>query len=147
MAYFNRGLVYSLLDDLQRSLDDLRRAQELSPDELKFNTTLCWQLGVTGQAGEALPYCNMAVDADPSGASSDGRGLVYAVMGRTDDAIDDFGTFLAWVDRSPKETCRERYGPSRLAWIEALEAGEDPFDALTLYRMRVMPSTSREDPC
>ena len=147
MAYFSRGLVYSLLEDLQRSLDDLRRAQELSPDEIKFNTTLCWQLGVTGKPQEALPYCNLAVDADPSGASSDSRGLVYAVMGRTDDAINDFEAFLAWVDRSPKETCRERYAPSRLAWIEALKAGEDPFDAATLYMMHVSPSTSREDPC
>ena len=147
MAYFNRGLVHSLLEDLQRSLSDLRRAQELSPEERKFNTTLCWQLGVTGKPEQALPYCNLAVDADPSGASSDSRGLVYAVMGRTDDAINDFEAFLAWVDRSPKETCRERYAPSRLAWIEALEAGEDPFDTANLYMMRVSPTTSREDPC
>ncbi len=146
-AYFNRGLVYSVMEDLPRSLDDLRRAQGLRPDELKYNATLCWQLGVSGAPEEALPYCDLAVDADPSGASRESRGLVYAVLGRADDAIDDFEAFLAWVDRSPKETCRERYGASREAWIEALEAGEDPFDPVTLYMMRVSPSTSREDPC
>ena len=147
VAYYNRGLVYSLLEDLPQSLDDLRKAQRLRPDETRYNTTLCWQLGVAGSPHEALPYCNLAVDADVSGASSEGRALVYAVMGRPDDAVNDFEAFLAWVDRSPKETCREYYRPSRLGWMEALQSGENPFDEETLYMLRVRPSTSGEDPC
>ncbi len=147
MAYFNRGLAYSSLRDLNRSLADLRRAQRLRPSDLKFNNTLCWQLGVTGEPEAALAYCDLAVKADPSGVSKDSRGLVYAVMGRAAEAIDDFDSFLAWVDSSPKETCRSYYRPSRMAWIEALRAGEIPFDAETLHGLRVRPRMSRDDPC
>ena len=147
MAYFNRGLVYSALEDLDRSIADLLRAQELRPRELSFNNTLCWQLAVTREPEKAFPYCKLAMADDPAGLTRDSRGLVYAVMGRTDEAIADFEAFLVWVDRSPKETCRNHYRTSRLAWIEQLEAGKSPFDGEALRGLRVRPSMSRDDPC
>ena len=39
---------------------------------------------------------------DPGGLSLDSRGLVYAVMGRHGEAINDFEDFLLWVDRRSK---------------------------------------------
>ena len=42
-AYFNRGLVYSDLEELAASRSDLRRAQALSPINVIFNRILCWQ--------------------------------------------------------------------------------------------------------
>ena len=146
-AYFNRGLAYSVLEDWDRSLLDLRRAQELRPHEQKFNSTLCWQLAAYRQPEQALPYCNRALAEEPSGPARDSRGFAYAVMGRGDEAMADFQAFLNWVDASPKSTCAPYYGPSRLAWIEKLERGENPFDAQTLRDLRVRPTVSGGSPC
>ncbi len=114
---------------------------------MAFNNTLCWQLGIQQLPESALPYCNLAVDADPDGQARDSRGFVYAVMGRNAEAIADFEAFLAWVDRSPKDSCGDRYYDSRDAWIRDLRAGQNPFDAATLLDMRARPVTASSDPC
>ena len=147
MAFFNRGLVYSALGDWDRSTGDLRRAQDLDTENMAFNNTLCWQLGVQRLPESALPYCNRAVEADPDGQARDSRGVVYAVMGRNAEAIADFEAFLAWVDRSPKDSCGDRYYDSRDAWIRDLRSGQNPFNAATLLDMRARPVTASSDPC
>ena len=147
MAYFNRGLVYSEMEDLGRSISDLRRAQELSPNDVTFNRVLCWQMAVTGDPDGALPYCDRAVAHDPSGQARGSRGLVYALTGRVEKAVADFEAFLEWVDTSPKESCRSHYRPSREEWIEELRSGNNPFDSETLPDMRVMPVSPGAAPC
>ena len=147
MAFFNRGLVFSAIGDLERSIADLRRAQELDPLDYTVNNTLCWQLGVRRQPEEALPYCELALQEDPGSLALDSRGLVYAVMGRRSDAVADFRAFLAWAAESAEEGCEERYSPSRLAWIEKLEAGQDPFDVETLKDLRVRLGKVGSDAC
>ncbi len=147
MAYFNRGLVRSGLGDWDRSLADLRKAQELRPRDVVYNSTLCWQLAVFGDPEAALPYCDRAVASDTQDVSRDSRGLVNALLGRTDAAIADFEAFLAWVDASPKDTCRSHYGPSRTAWIESLRAGDNPFDPATLPDFRARPTAPGAEPC
>ena len=127
-GYYNRGLVYSSLENWQASTADLRAAQEREPRNPTFNNTLCWQLGVQRQPELALPYCNLALEYDPDGPYHDSRGLANAVMGREDEAIEDFRAFLDWVDTSVKETCRPYYRPSRESWIAALQSGGNPFD-------------------
>ena len=64
-------------------------------------------------------------------------------MGRTDEALDDFQVFLAWVDSSVQESCRQYYRPSRETWVTMLKSGGDPFDPRTLGDLRVRPVTSR----
>ena len=145
-AHFNRGLLYSDLEDWNRSLADLRRASDLSPYDPVFNNALCWQLGVRGQPEEALPFCDLAVEVDPAGMARDSRGLVYATLGRTNEAIADLEAFLSWVD-TEGEACRSHYGPSRLAWIEALKSGGNPFDAETLSGLHLRPVAPNDDPC
>ena len=145
-AHFNRGLLYSDLEDWNRSLADLRRASDLSPYDPVFNNALCWQLGVRGQPEEALPFCDLAVEVDPAGMARDSRGLVYAMIGRADEAVADLEAFLSWVDTAG-ETCRSHYGPSRLAWIEALKSGGNPFDAETLGGLHLRPVAPNDDPC
>ena len=147
MAFFNRGLVHSAIGDLDRSVADLRRAQDLDPLDFTVNNTLCWQLGVQRQPNEALPFCELAMQEDPDGRARDSRGLVYAVMGRYADAAADFRAFLAWATASPGEDCETYYSPSRLDWIEKLETGEDPFDVETLKDLRVRPASLGSDPC
>ena len=146
-AHFNRGLVHSELEDWSASLTDLRRARDLDPRRLTYNSTLCLQLAVAGDPEEALPYCDQAVAADPGGLSRDGRGLANALLGRHAQAIADFEAFLAWVDMSPKDGCRSRYGASRAAWVEALKAGEAPFDPAALSDLRPRPTVSIAAPC
>ena len=147
MAFFNRGLVFSAIGDLERSIADLRRAQELNPLDYTVNNTLCWQLGVHRQPEEALPYCDLALQEDPGNLALDSRGLVYAVMGRRSDAVADFRAFLAWAGKSAEEGCEDHYSPSRLAWIEKLEAGQDPFDGETLNDLRVRPGKVGSGAC
>ena len=69
-------------------------------------------------------------------------------MGRTSEAVEDFEAFLAWVDASTKASCAPRYGSTRAAWVNDLEADRDPFDAQTLHSLRVRPAApSAAEPC
>ena len=154
VAYFNRGLVYSELEDWARSISDLRRAQELSPNDVAFNRILCWQMAVTGSPQDALPYCDQAIAYDPSGQARESRGLAYALTGRVEKAVSDFEAFLEWVDASPKDGCRSYYRPSREDWIEELRSGNNPFDSETLRHLpvpvgdlRVRPVSPGRAPC
>ena len=147
MAYFGRGLAYSELEENGRSISDLRRAQELSPNDVTFNGTLCWQMAAIGDPDGALPYCDRAIAHDPSGQAKEGRGLAYALTGRVDKAIADFEAFLEWVDASPKDSCRSHYRPSREGWIEELRSGNNPFDSGTLRDLRVRPVSPGDAPC
>ena len=145
-AFFNRGLTYSALHRWDRSLADLRRAQSLRPRDVMFNRTLCWQLSVLGRPSEALTFCSTAVLMDSTGASRDGRGLAYALLGRTEDAIDEFDALLEWAAESRKPTCLQNYA-SRRFWATALRAGENPFVDDILSGLAVGPDVLAKDPC
>ena len=147
LAHFNRGLVYSELGDVSSSLRDLLQAHELSPNDVIYNRTLCWQLGVSGDPEGAWPFCDAAVAYDPDGLARDALGLVNALRGRYQRAITDFEVFLDWVDESPRDSCRSHYRDSRKVWIEALKAGANPFDASALYDLRARPVLPGTAPC
>ena len=147
MTFFNRGLVHSAIGDMDMSIADLRHAQELDPSDFTVNNTLCWQLGAQRRPEEALPFCELALQEDPEGQARDSRGLVYALMGRHAYASADFRAFLDWASASAGGECEAYYSPSRLAWIEKLEAGQDPFDTETLRDLRVKPGKIGTDTC
>ena len=147
LGYYNRALVYSESENWQLSNSDLRAAQERDPRNPEINNALCRQLGVQRRTEDALPFCNLALEREPDGSARDSRGLVYGVMGSTDEAIADFKVFLAWVDASDKSTCRPHYRSSREAWINALESGDDPFDDATLRELRLRPASPGGAPC
>ena len=146
-AYFNRGLVYSEMDNRAASLSDLRWAQALSPNNVAFNRVLCWQMAVSGSPQDALPVCERAVAHDPTDQSREARGVAYALTGRTEKAIADLEAFLEWVDASPKDSCRDTYWQSRADWIDELRSGNDPFDPATLRALRVRPVSPGAAPC
>ena len=146
-AYFNRGLVHSELRDWRASLSDLRRAQELGPDEPVYASTLCLQMAVTGNPEGGLPYCDRAAAAGPEGRARDVRGLALALLGRAEDAVADFEAFLAWVEASPNDECRSRYGSTTRSWTEALKRGEDPFDPAAVEELRARPALPGTAPC
>ena len=135
-AWYNRGMSYMALGEAydEQTLADLRRAQALQPNKPGPSNALCWQLSLMGRPEEALPYCDVAVAADPTAYSRDSRGLAYALLGRKEEAIADFEALMAWLEAQPRET-----DPSyarRREWIEALRAGHNPFDEKTLSALR-----------
>ncbi len=139
-GYYNRGLMFSVMGGVTTSVFDFQRAHQREPRSFLYNNTLCWQMGIDQEPEQALPYCDLAVELFPGGPAHDSRGLVYAVMGRNDEAIEDFRAFLAWVDTSVKETCRPHYRPSRESWIATLQSGGNPFNYATLQELRLRPA-------
>ncbi|MCE2405868.1 MAG: tetratricopeptide repeat protein [Dehalococcoidia bacterium] len=138
-ALFNRGLIHSELGDLARSLGDLQRAQEMGPRDPVYNGALCRQLAVAGRPEEALPSCDRAVFLAPEGIARDARGVANALLGREEQAIQDFRAFLVWLDASLDSGCADPYRQSRRDWVRALEAGDDPFSPMVLHELRVRP--------
>jgi hypothetical protein len=75
------------------------------------------------------------VALDPTGPARDSRGIVYAELGRTAEAIADFEAYLAGL-RGQGDAAYQRYSPRREAWLAALRAGRNPFDRETLDQLR-----------
>ena len=73
--------------------------------------------------------------------------MANALLDRTQQAIADFEAFLAWVDASPEEGCRTHYRPSRASWVEALKAGENPFEEVILRDLRARAVPPGSGPC
>ena len=142
-AAFSRGLLRSENGDVDGSLSDLRLARSLEPRRSEFAVTLCWQLSVARMADEALSHCSAAA-AD--GKARDAMGLANALLGRRTRAAEHFEAFLAWA-ASEGDDCRAAHEDSRRRWVEALRAGEDPFDDETLRALRVRPAKPGSAPC
>jgi hypothetical protein len=91
---------------------------------------------MAGEPATALPYCDAAVAADPTGASFDSRAITLAQLGRYSEAISDLNNYLAWVLDSYPELYDKYRGPSVEAWIKALERNENPFTPEVLDMLR-----------
>lgn len=105
--------------------------QSGSPED---NNAMCWKGSIGGRAHVVLPACERAVELAPdNGSYRDSRGLARALTGDRHSAVEDFRFFVEWARQ---HGLYERYGPKREAWIAALEAGRDPFDAATLEALR-----------
>jgi hypothetical protein len=90
---------------------------------------LCWGYALEGEAEAALPHCEAAVAADPTGSSFDGRAIVYADLGRRAEAVADLKQYLLWVQSEQPELYSKFHGPEAESWIAALETGDNPFTA------------------
>ena len=77
------------------------------------------------------------MELDPDmGSSRDGRGIAYAQLGRTDEAIVEFEAYLAWLRTRPAPYFERYNGPLIESWIEALKQGEQPFTQEVLDSLR-----------
>lgn len=134
---FNLGLALLAVGGVEqeRALAALRRAATLAPDAPGPNNALCWEYALQARPEEALPYCDRAVALDPTPFSRDSRGVVYALLGRHEEAIAEFQSFVTWL-QGQAEPVYSRYAPKRLAWIEALRQDTNPFDQATLDALR-----------
>ncbi len=136
-AYFHRGLVQIRLDNEPAWRDDFTKTLALQPDYYAALNGLCWGYALGQQPTQALPYCDEAVLLDPTGASRDSRGIVYAMLGQYPEAITEFTAYLAWVETLVPATRYARYrGPVVETWIAQLERGGNPFTPATLAALR-----------
>jgi len=136
-AYFHRGLVQIRTNHGPGWQDDFAKTLDLQPDYYPALNGLCWGYALAEAPTQALPYCEEAVRLDPTGASRDGRGIVYTQLGQTADAITDFTAYLTWAKRLTPATQYERYrGPLVEAWITQLQAGANPFTPAVLAALR-----------
>ncbi|MBK8129068.1 MAG: tetratricopeptide repeat protein [bacterium] len=98
-----------------------------------FNN-LCWYASLWGLAEDVLFACETAVTMDPeNGVYQDSRGLARALTGDFEGAIEDFNAYILWQKENNND--QEKIA-LREAWIEALEAGSNPFDEETLATLR-----------
>jgi WD40 repeat protein len=96
--------------------------------------SLCWDGALAGQAQAVLPACDRAVSLAPAdGGILDSRGLARALAGDGAGAIQDFELAVQWAEETGYDAA---FIASRTAWIAALRAGENPFDATTLAQLR-----------
>ena len=95
---------------------------------------LCWNASLWGLAEDVMFACETAVTMDPeNGVYQDSRGLARALTGDFEGAIEDFNAYILWQKENNND--QEKIA-RREAWIEALEAGSNPFDEETLATLR-----------
>jgi tetratricopeptide (TPR) repeat protein/DNA-binding XRE family transcriptional regulator len=132
------NLAFTLLqqdpDNLGETLSLLEEVERQQPASADVQNALCWYHSLAGSPEDALPHCDQAVELDPSGYSNDSRGLTLALLGRYEEAVQEFRAFLEKL-RSNNIEAYDHYAPSRQAWIEALEGGQNPFNASVLQAL------------
>ena len=135
-AYMIRGRERFTEGELDLAIEDYEIAVAFDPDNAEALNHLCWFLGLRGRAAEALPYCNGALDIDPNiFQAHDSRGLVHALLGDYEQAVEDFTKFLDWLGTQPSNLY-EKYAPARERWIASLRNGDNPFDEAELEALR-----------
>jgi tetratricopeptide (TPR) repeat protein len=124
--------------DYDAAIEDYRQTLKLGltdQDAAAVHNNICWFYVITDRAESALPHCEKAVALDPTPSHLDSRGVTYAMLGRTDAAIDDIQAAVeAWagIQNSQAQEVRS----ARLVWLEQLKAGEDPFTPAVLDELK-----------
>ena len=109
----------SVIEAVSRYRTAERRSDKLHITASSWNT-LCWWGGLWNQAAEVVSACDRAVELAPDNAYiKNSRGLVRALTGDMEGAIQDFEAFVA-------STSDAKLKVQRQAWIEALRAGQQP---------------------
>lgn len=125
-GYYHRGLA-QIRAGTDGWSEDLLKAKSLNPQDPSIDNGLCWGYALDGKPENALPYCEAAVAADPTGSSFDSRAIVYSDLGRSADAASDLKQYLLWVQSEHPDLYAKYHGPEAESWITALAAGENPF--------------------
>jgi hypothetical protein len=124
----------------------VKMGDEIVPAEL-WNF-VCWNGAIDGYSEEVLQACEKAVLLDPEmGAYRDSRGLVRALLGDINGAIEDFGFFIVWYETvSLEELEAQGYSEEmvirRKKWIQDLRDDINPFTDKEIARLQVEENTS-----
>ncbi|KYC39777.1 hypothetical protein WA1_29940 [Scytonema hofmannii PCC 7110] len=120
-------------DKFKEAIALYKDAQKLDPSltisAVDWNS-LCWGGSLRGFAKDVIFACEKAVALSPKeGYILDSRGLAKALTGNSKGAIEDFQAFIKWSDNSEQKSQRQR-------WINALNAGKNPFTTDELKKLR-----------
>jgi len=97
----------------------------IDTNDVEFINAMCVLGSIKGFGRIVLPACERAVELAPEDvAYRSSRGLARAFSGDINGAIQDFQAYADW---SRQNGTYEEYGSKRTAWIEALQAGRNPF--------------------
>lgn len=132
-ALVEEGLRLIQFGEMERAMESFTKAEQLNPDinilAIDWNN-LCWKGSLQKHAQQVLGACERAVALAPGdGDIIDSRGLARALTGDIEGAVADFETFIDWTNNQEKKVQRQQ-------WIEALEAGENPFTAEVLESLQ-----------
>ena len=105
------------------------------PESWRAQGNRCWYHSLFGDPSAAMDACDRAVALAPDddSAALTWRGVARALGGDDPGALDDL---RAAVARGEAAGRRDAAHLRVRAWLAALEAGQDPFDAATLTRER-----------
>jgi tetratricopeptide (TPR) repeat protein/DNA-binding XRE family transcriptional regulator len=135
-AYLHRAYMrYKQDKPMEQLVPDLEKTLALRPDDTSALNLFCWGYAVEQQPEKALPYCEQMVEIDPRPIFRDSRGLTYALLGDYEAAIADFEVFVAWLEAQSNEVWQQPLA-RRQAWLETLQAGENPFTPEVLAEIR-----------
>ena len=123
-----------------------REAAQLADDDV-LNGNVCWYASTDQFAQLVLSACDRAVSLNRyNGEYFDNRGVARALTGNRQGAIADFSSFVQWAtneyvnapgtDANTQARFKQRIA-ERNAWIQKLEAGQNPFSSQTLQALRV----------
>ncbi|MFZ4656153.1 MAG: tetratricopeptide repeat protein, partial [Caldilineaceae bacterium] len=126
---------YYAQDDLESAVENYLEAVAIDDEYASVYNSLCWSYSLLEQPEEALPHCEKAIELDPDPNYYDSRGLAHALLGDDEAAIADFQFFIDEIGALNDEAWAP-YVEKREAWVEALEAGKNPFTAKMLEELR-----------
>ncbi|HXF61100.1 MAG TPA: tetratricopeptide repeat protein [Caldilineaceae bacterium] len=135
-GHYNRGLARIRADDRPGWEADLQRALELAPEYVAAAHALCWGYALDNLPELGLPYCEMAAAADSVGYTRDARGLVYAELGRLEEAAADLEIYVEWLRAQPGPWYETFAGSVYADIVAALHAGENPITEEILESLR-----------
>lgn len=126
----------ALQGDMARASSEFVQAVALvlETEDATLSNEICWLGTIFELAQEVMPACEHAVDLDPdNGGFRDSRGLARALTGDVEGAIEDFRAYVTWARAGNRS---DLLADKRESWIADLQAGKNPFDAITLRQLR-----------
>jgi tetratricopeptide (TPR) repeat protein len=135
-GHYNRGLARIRAADRPGWEADLNRALAISPEYTAAHYALCWGYALDSLPVLGVEHCETAAAADSVGYTKDARGLVYAQLGRLDDAAADLENYLVWLRQQPGPSYARFGGPQYEEVVRALRAGENPLTDELLASLR-----------
>jgi WD40 repeat protein len=138
---------FATLDDIEELIKDgkisealtlLETTREINPSYIEaadavFWNRFCWWGNLYGFARDVTDSCNRAVELDPGNVWQDGRGINRALLGDYAGALADFKIAVIHFEENGWS---QYYIDTRKEWIAALEAGQNPFDAELLAKLK-----------
>ncbi len=112
----------------------------MHPDIPEEGRTLAKDVNIEGAIAifqRVLDVYEQAVAPDPNDAKvRDSRGPARTLTGDTDGTIEDFQAYVGWAEQQSWASEKQKLIAKRKRWIQALQAGENPFTPEVLEELR-----------